>query len=458
MSRVFLLSANVTTEPYPVYPLGMAVIAGALDRAGHSLRQFDFLAAGKSEGLLRQALAEFAPEFVCLSLRNIDNVDSFGGEDDWSLAQARRLVTLVRETTSATLIVGGPAFSIMPEAILDYLGAAHGVVGEGERVLVELLAELAAGRPAARLVSETGPGLAGGEMAAPLLVPELVEFYRQQTGMANLQTKRGCPFGCSYCTYPGLEGKCFRCRPAETVVDDIERLQREHGIDSLFFTDSIFNDPAGHYLAVAEEILRRGVQLRWSAFFRPQGLGRIELALLKKAGLYALELGTDAASDAPLAGLGKGFTFAEVEAVNRACVAEQLPCAHFVIFGGPGETEATVREGLANLERLEHTVVFAFSGIRLLSKSPLHEQAIREGVVSADDSLLRPVYYYAPAIDRGAMNATIEAAFRGRRDRIFPPSEGQKRMAVMHNFGYRGLLWDQLISFGRTRRRHGAGK
>jgi lipid biosynthesis B12-binding/radical SAM protein len=457
MSRVFLLSANITTEPYPVYPLGMAVIAGALDQAGHTLRQFDFLAADQSEEALRAALRDFAPEIVCLSLRNIDNVDSFDGEEGWYLARARRLADLVRETTKAPLIVGGPAFSIMPEAILDYLGADCGVVGEGERVLVGLLEDWAAGRPLPRLASEPGAGLSGAEMAAPLLVPELVEYYRERSGLANLQTKRGCPFHCAYCTYPGLEGQVFRCRPPQAVVDDIERLQREHGVDSLFFTDSIFNDPAGHYLTVAEEILRRGVKLRWSAFFRPQGLGRAELALLKQAGLQALELGTDAACDATLKGLAKGFTFAEVEAVNRACVAKRLPCAHFVIFGGPNETEATVREGLANLERLEHCVVFAFSGIRLLSKSPLHTQAIREGLVTADQSLLRPIYYYAPDLDWEAMNATIASAFRGRRDRIFPPSEGQKRLAVMHGFGYRGLLWDQLISFGKPRRRHGAG-
>jgi len=458
MSRVFLLSANVTTEPYPVYPLGMAVIAGALDRAGHRLRQFDFLAAGQSEAALQAALEEFAPEYVCLSLRNIDNVDSFDGEDGWYLARARALVDRVREVTKAPLIVGGPAFSIMPEAILNYLGADYGVVGEGERVVVEMLADLAAGRPVPRLGGETGSGLAGAEMAAPLLVPELVEFYRERSGMANLQTKRGCPFHCAYCTYPGLEGKRFRCRPPEAVVDDIERMQAEHGIESLFFTDSIFNDPAGHYLQVAEEILRRNVKLRWSAFFRPQGLDRPELALLKQSGLYALELGTDAASDATLQGLAKGFDFAEVEAVNRACVAEELPCAHFVIFGGPGETVATVAEGLANLARLENTVVFAFSGIRLLSKSPLHAQAIREGLVTADQSLIKPLYYYAPGLDREAMHAAIEDSFRGRRDRIFPPSEGQKRMAVMHNFGFRGLLWDQLISFNKSRRRHAAGR
>ena len=41
----------------------------------------------------------------------------------------------------------------------------------------------------------------------------------------------------------------------------------------------------------------------------------------------------------------------------------------------------------------------------------------------------------------------IADSFRGRRDRIFPPGEGQKRLAVMHRFGYRGLLWDHLIRF-----------
>jgi hypothetical protein len=45
------------------------------------------------------------------------------------------------------------------------------------------------------------------------------------------------------------------------------------------------------------------------------------------------------------------------------------------------------------------------------------------------------------------MNAKIVKAFHGRRDRIFPPSEGLIRMAAMNRFNYRGLLWDKLISF-----------
>jgi hypothetical protein len=106
-----------------------------------------------------------------------------------------------------------------------------------------------------------------------------------------------------------------------------------------------------------------------------------------------------------------------------------------------------VAEGLANLQRLEHTVVFAYSGIRILPGTALHAQAIAEGVLSPASSLFEPVYYYSPGIDAEVMNGLIADSFRGRRDRIFPPVEGQKRLAVMHSFGFRGLLWDHLIRF-----------
>ncbi len=453
MSRIFLLSTNVTTEPYPVYPLGMAVIASALAAKGHELRQFDFLASGRSEDKLREALREFGPETICLSLRNIDNVDSFSMERAWYLALARAQVALIREVTAAPVVVGGPAFSIMPEEILDYIGADYGVAGEGELAVCDLVATLARGEKPPRITQGNAAPLSGEGMAAPLYEQELIDFYVGQSGMVNLQTKRGCPHNCSYCTYPALEGNLFRVRDPEAVVDDIERIQRDHGVTSFFFTDSVFNDACGHYLKVAEELLRREAGIRWCGFFRPQGLGRAELSLLKRSGLYAVELGTDAASDATLKGLNKGLTFADVLAVNEACVAEELPCAHFIMFGGPGETMETLEEGLANIARLEHSVVFGFSGIRILPGTDLHAQAVREGVLEAGAPLLMPRYYFSPALDPEAMNARILASFQGRRDRIFPPSDGQEKLAVMHRFGFRGILWDKLISYRSSRKK-----
>jgi lipid biosynthesis B12-binding/radical SAM protein len=444
MSKLLLISSNITTEPYPVYPLGLAVIAAALTSAGHEVAQFDFLVSGESEEELASRIRLFSPDYVCLSIRNLDNCDSLTATGYPAIA--RRLVALIKGMTGAPVIIGGPAFSIMPEELLDYTGADFGVVGEGERLVCNLVSDLNEGRRPPRLL-RSGQLLAGGEIVSPLFNRELISFYMEQSGMINLQTKRGCPHGCIYCSYPDLEGSGYRFREPRSVVDDLERIRTDYGVESFFFTDSVFNDSEGHYLQVVEEILQREMQLRWSCYLRPEGIGRREIALMKRSGLHAVELGTDAASDTTLRSLGKGFTFNDALEVNRACVAEQIPSAHFVMFGGPGETMATVDEGITNLEKLEHTVVFAFSGIRILPGTALMTLAIKDGIIAAGSSMREPVYYVSPDIRVAEMNETITAAFRNRRDRVFPPSEGQKRLGIMQRFGYRGLLWDTLIRF-----------
>ena len=447
MSNFFLLSSNVNTDPYPVYPLGMAVVAASLVNAGHQVWQYDYLAAGGSDHGLKKALKEIAPDFVGISLRNIDNVDSFSAEQEWYLAKVKMLVEIIRQATAVPIIVGGPGFSILPEEIINYIDADYGVVGEGERTLCDLIAELEAGNFAPRIIESNKDLLIGAEMASPRWDKNLVNFYIERSGMVNLQTKRGCPHNCNYCTYPTLEGRRLRTKEPERVVEEIKQAQEMFGIDTIFFADSIFNDNSDHYLIVAEEFLKQAIDLRWYGFFRPQGIRAKELNLLKRSGLSAMEVGTDAACDATLAGLNKQFTFADVIEFNKACVKEEIPTAHFIMFGGPDETMVTVKEGLKNIQRLERCVVFAFGGIRIHPGTQIHARAIKEGVLNQKDSLLNPVYYFSPNLDQAIMNEHIVSAFHGRRDRIFPPSEGLTRMATMNRFGYRGLLWDKLISF-----------
>lgn len=449
MSRILLISSNTSTTPYPVYPLGMATVAGALAARGHSVRQFDCLAASDAAADLTRELTGFQPEIVGVSLRNIDDLDSCSDGGSWCLDRVRELLLRIRGCCAVPVVVGGPAFSLMPERMLAYLGADYGIVGEGEAAFPSLVAALERG--------ESPPPITRSEafldrryFADPLHDRALVEYYLDRSGMLGLQSKRGCPHRCSYCSYNRLEGGILRARDSRAVAEEIRRLQRDFGVGTFFFTDAIFNDRDKLYLQLAEELLRQSLPIRWCAFFRPRNLPRQELALLKRAGLYALEFGTDAASDATLAGMCKDFDFAEVATINRDCIAEELPCAHYVIFGGPGETGESVEEGLANLEALGRCMVFAFSGIRLLPGTPLLRQACVEGVVTPDIDLLRPVYYFSPGVERTWMNQRIEQAFRGRRDRIFPPARGLAKLAVLKRFGQRGLLWDRLLATGQN--------
>ncbi len=445
--NVFLISTNVTTSPYAVYPLGMAVIAEALIRQGHRVCQHDMLAEQRSIARLKDRLRRFSPDFVGFSIRNIDNVDSFTSDREWYLSGARELIRVVRDIVDAPVVVGGPSFSIMPREIFSYLEADFGIVGEGEQAFGELIAAVSRGDHPPPIIHPGPHPLRGREIGSGHRSEKLAKFYLEQSGMINLQTKRGCPHRCRYCTYPSLEGRRFRYRDTGEVVEDIIALQRRFETTTFAFADSVFNDAADRYLEVAEKIISGGVKINWSGFFRPRGIGRKALRLLKRSGLYAVELGTDAASDATLEGLEKGFDFRDVVSANAACAAEEIPAAHFIMFGGPGESEQTIEEGLRNIARLEKSVVFAFSGIRILPDTGIHRHAIREGTISDHTPLLKPRYYYSPNVDPGEMNRTIAAAFKGHRTRIFPPGEAQFRLEAMKRFGFRGLLWDRLIRY-----------
>lgn len=163
--------------------------------------------------------------------------------------------------------------------------------------------------------------------------------------------------------------------------------------------------------------------------------------------MQAMEVGTDAASDTTMRALNKGFNFDQVMDFNEKCIEQHVPCAHFIIFGGPDETMETVHKGIENMNSLRSCVVFPFSGIRLYEGTPLFTRALKEGVIRSDQQLLEPVYYFSPLLDKDEMNEALIKGFKNRRDRLFPPDEGQQRMNIMKKFGFRGILWDQLIKF-----------
>jgi len=447
MSRIFLISANKVASPYAVYPLGMSIVAAALKKAGHQVQQFDLLARGDSIDALKGSIHHYQPQYIGISLRNIDNVDSTASMGNWYVEDTRRLITKLRATTSVPIILGGPAFSILPDDILSYTQADYGIIGEGEQAIVQLVDDLNAHRTVPKIIRQRSGYLEGRQILSPCWDENLCQYYVEQSGILNLQTKRGCPYHCTYCSYPLLEGTRVRTRPIAGVVEDIHRLIALGHNKPIFFTDSVFNDSEGYYLNLAEAIIRSQLKIKWYGYFRPTGMRLKELRLLKKSGLSAMEIGSDGMTDATLTGFRKQFGFASIEAVDRLCHLEQIPAAHFFMAGGPNETEETLSKGLANIARLKKSVVFLFSGIRILPGTLLHKQALLEGVVSPTDSLLRPRYYFSSQVTPSRMNELIAYSFRKNPLHFFPPSEADTKVATLRQLGLIGLMWDRLFHY-----------
>ena len=455
--RVLLVSANREHLPDPIFPLGLAYIAAAVKNAGHEIAVADLCFGRKPVDDLRQQVTRFQPEVIGLSLRNVDNA-AYPLTVDY-LALHREVVDTLHAICTAPVVLGGSGFSIMPQAYMRELDGDWGIVGEGERSFVDLLQALEQGRDPSAI-----PGIVPAEASTaiasvvpvlpqrpdswadnirPLRTPFDYARYIRRGGTGNIQTKRGCVFKCSYCTYPLLEGKRFRAREAADVVDEIEGLQHDYGPHPIFFVDSILNFPHGHVEAICEEILQRGLELRWSCYATPVKLDRHQAQLMVRAGCEGIELGTDAVDDSQLARLGKSFNAAIAERANRYCMEAGLRVCQTVIFGAPGETESSVRATCKALREMKPTAVVAMTGVRLYPGTPLSRSLIEQGRVDANDIGLLPTFYIDPAIKDFLPGFLQQQAYEAGNwvlpGLVEPIQPGSQRL--IRGLGISGPLW-----------------
>jgi radical SAM superfamily enzyme YgiQ (UPF0313 family) len=456
-SRVLLISANGYDVPYAVFPLGLAQVNAALRAAGHETRWLDCLADTEP---IERTLVEFQPDFVGVSLRNIDDVAFKKRETFYGTLFA--LCRLIRRHSPARIIVGGSGFSIFPERLLERSGADFGVQGEGEAGLLSLLSVLERGAEYRGI-----PGLVfrdNGYVRAnpqrpdrldrPLLVGDrpdrLVDFYLSRSLMLNVQTQRGCTFECCYCTYPLIEGKRHRRRPPGLVADEFAQLAAR-GARYVFVVDSVFNSSPAHVFETCEAILRSGVKVKWGCFLRPQGLTAEQMGVMARAGLAHIEFGSDSFSDKVLEAYEKKLRFEDIRLSAELAAAAKVDQCHFLILGGPGETAETLAETLTNSRRLPDSVVLPVIGMRVYPGTSVHERAVVEGAITPDTDLLEPYHYIAPGLSAELITRRLEDFVKTDPNWIIgePPPSFHQLVERLRKRGVVGPLWTYFAMLQR---------
>jgi len=454
--KILLLSANRERSPYPVFPIGLAYLAGPISAAGHELSALDLCFEKEPEQALAASLDAFSPDLVVISLRNIDNVT-------WP--NCRTYLEGVREVVAvcrghARVVVGGSGFSLMPREILALLDADYGVVGEGEEVLPLLVGrierdESVVGLPGLLVKGDDGflPPLPVERIGTPERNLFDVSRYQREGGMANVQTKRGCPFACIYCTYPLLEGRTMRLRPISEIMAELRSLRDDIGVNYVYFVDDIFNYPTEFAVELCRTMSREQLGINWSAFINPAFITPALLDSMLAAGCDAVEYGTESGSPLMLRNLGKAFTVADVRSASLLCRERKVDFAHYILFGGPGETPGTVLESFRLMDELEPTAVIAMTGIRIYPGTALQLTALDEGIIDAETDLLVPVFYISPHVRKQLTDLVTGEAVK-RRNWVVPGLEvniSDAMLDAMRMFPVKGPLWKLMKRLGRSR-------
>ncbi|MBN1547894.1 MAG: radical SAM protein [Syntrophaceae bacterium] len=447
--KILLISTNTMTDPYPTYPIGLDYVANAI-APSHDVVIAD-LNTLDGENAVVEVLTGDQFDLIGLSIRNIDTTDLTHVKG--FAENMEDIIRLIRRHSKAKVVLGGSGFTILPDEWMRCLDADFGIIGEGERLPL-LLDALEKNEPPAGL-----PGIVSkGDIAVfpepwygpfprgPFLNRSYTVFYLQRGGMLNLQTKRGCPFQCIYCTYPHIEGKTFRFVPPAEVARTARMLQ-DAGARYLYITDSTFNGDYEHSRAVALAFKKAGITVPWGAFFTPTRPPEDYYRTLADCGLKHVEFGTEALNDSMLRVYRKPFKIEDIRTAHQLAVEAGLYIAHYFMIGGPGESEETLKETLNNTSDLEKAVYFAFCGIRIYPHTDLYDLALQERQICTTTDLLKPVFYWSSMLNRKKAMDLILDYTKGRSNWLVGAGveKTSRVIARLYARGHIGPLWEYMI-------------
>jgi radical SAM superfamily enzyme YgiQ (UPF0313 family) len=290
-----------------VEPLGLECVAGGLEPDGHQCQIIDLRIDGMKRGL--EKLRAFAPQLIGLQC-------NFTTERFRVLRLAREVR---RELPDATLLIGGHDASRDPDWFLkpDFDIIA---VGDGEEIVPGLIAALEAGRDPA-----TVPGLVLNRRGAPVVtghaparrdIDELPmparRLIREYAGeyyinfrkpLALLETARGCPFKCNFCSVWKFHESTFREKSPERVVRELRDIEAP----SVFLTDDIFWMNVNRGRELAEALKASGIRKHYTIQTRSDIICKFPhlIEQWRDCGPMTIFIGLEKIDDAGLAAVNK---------------------------------------------------------------------------------------------------------------------------------------------------------
>jgi len=262
------------------------------------------------------------------------------------------------------VVLGGPHVTFLPEEGLD--SADLVVRGEGEQA-VAALAEHFEGKRAL----DTIPGLSWRRGDETVHNPQPEDMVNLDTlpfpdlslvrgldsiGMAGrrilpVQTTRGCPFDCNFCSVTQMFGRRLRKRTVTNVLDELEKY--DDGATHIFFYDDNFNADRRHALAIAEGIIERDLSLVWSAQVRTDISKDPELLeVMRRSGCLTVFIGFESVNPDALDEINKIQSPDEMRAAARAVKKAGIDVHGMFIFGLDSDSPSSLKDTLRFARRM----------------------------------------------------------------------------------------------------------
>jgi anaerobic magnesium-protoporphyrin IX monomethyl ester cyclase len=196
-------------------------------------------------------------------------------------------------------------------------------------------------------------------------------------------TSRSCPFNCNFCACHKTMGRVFRMRSPKKVVDEIEHLNKEYGLNYFGFIDDNVNLNKDHIIGICHEIVQRRLDIQ----FEPTCglyLGRLDEEIayaLGKAGCVFARLPIEHGNDyIRNEVIGKNLSREQIFRAKKLLKDNGMRISTMSIMGFPEDTPKTLQDTYDLLSELKADLNYVFNLIPFPG-TKVFEQAKREGLL-----------------------------------------------------------------------------
>ncbi len=226
------------------------------------------------------------------------------------------------------------------------------------------------------------------------LVPKFLQPMMSKMGegwgkffVVPIETGRGCPYGCEFCTVTGFFGDSIRFRTNESVVEELlrlkERAKKEKGQIAVFFIDDNLAINKKRVKSLLKDIIAAGAQLPWVAQISANLLGDEELVdLIAESGGKWVFIGMESIDPENMASVNKNFSKpSDYKQVLDRLASRNIYAITSFIFGMDNDTDGVAGRTLEQIESWSPGLP-VFGQLTPFPSTPLYTRLEKEGRLS----------------------------------------------------------------------------
>ena len=341
----------------PFMPLGIAYLAAVLEKNGYEVNIIDCQALHLTVNDAEKELRKHQPDIVGLTSTTL------------TYKSAISIIKVAKDALPNCLtIIGGSHVTFWDEEALHECPQLDIIVrGEGEATLLEIAKKVEKGESFHDVVGTTcrkGGGIVKNpdrphiEDLESLPYPAfhlwpIEQFKKYGKIIFPVMTSRGCTFWCDFCSAVRMFGRKYRMRSPKKVVDELEFLYKKYGEDQYTFYDDAFTVDQSRTEEMCNEILKRGLKIKWDCETRVDMVTKNLLQKMKNAGCIAVWFGVEAGSAKVIKAMGKGISLTQTFNAFKWANEVGLMTVASMILGFPGETRETAMESINLLSKIK---------------------------------------------------------------------------------------------------------